>query len=185
MSFAPALHAHYLESKYLVKFNPWGWAIGGGIYILGSVVYALKVPERYYPKKFDFIVRYLTHRSFFNLIRWKALSYTIKLNILFRDLLTRSSTLWLWLLLWFTTTLWSRCFITDKSRLALWISLTIFEFEKGRETSRTSSYSKDLIINDTKIWNFRVSLFKILLGNIFKDDWIRMRWDLLFPRWIR
>lgn len=63
MSFIPAVHALYLESKYLVKFNPWGWIIGGAIYIIGSTFYALKIPERYYPKKFDIIVRFSLNLS--------------------------------------------------------------------------------------------------------------------------
>jgi len=53
MSTVPAVHAAYLESKYLVSFNSWAWALGGAIYITGSLLYASKFPERKFPKKFD------------------------------------------------------------------------------------------------------------------------------------
>lgn len=56
MSTVPAVHANYLEPKYLVSFNAWAWALGGGLYIFGALLYASKFPERYFPKKFDIFV---------------------------------------------------------------------------------------------------------------------------------
>lgn len=58
LSAVPAFHAKRLESKYLVAFNVWYWFIGGVLYITGAVTYASKIPERFYPKKFDIIVSF-------------------------------------------------------------------------------------------------------------------------------
>ena len=30
-------------------------ALGGAIYMLGAIIYALRIPEKWYPKKFDLI----------------------------------------------------------------------------------------------------------------------------------
>jgi predicted membrane channel-forming protein YqfA (hemolysin III family) len=57
MSTIPAFHALYLEKQYLVAFNATQWAIGGAVYITGAIFYACKIPEKFYPKKFDIFVR--------------------------------------------------------------------------------------------------------------------------------
>ena len=33
--------------------NALPWAVGGGVYIGGALIYAFRVPEKHYPKKFD------------------------------------------------------------------------------------------------------------------------------------
>ena len=36
-----------------VKTNIWLWALGGYIYIQGAIIYVIRIPERFYPGKFD------------------------------------------------------------------------------------------------------------------------------------
>jgi adiponectin receptor len=45
-----------LDPKYLDEFMAFPWAIGGALYILGAIIYMLKIPERLKPRVFDFIV---------------------------------------------------------------------------------------------------------------------------------
>jgi len=33
----------------------WPWALGGLVYIFGAILYALRLPERWYPKRFDLV----------------------------------------------------------------------------------------------------------------------------------
>jgi len=37
----------------MATFYLWPWMIGGTTYAAGAIVYALKIPERFYPGKFD------------------------------------------------------------------------------------------------------------------------------------
>lgn len=37
------------------KNNVWPYAIGGAVYIGGAIIYALRIPERWIPNKFDLI----------------------------------------------------------------------------------------------------------------------------------
>ena len=47
------------EREYLPKFDYIYWAIGGALYIVGAIIYMLRIPERWYPMKFDFFVNIL------------------------------------------------------------------------------------------------------------------------------
>jgi len=33
----------------------WPWLTGGALYGLGAIMYALKIPERFFPKRFDMV----------------------------------------------------------------------------------------------------------------------------------
>ena len=37
-------------------FDGFYWLLGGGLYIFGATVYMLRIPERWFPNKFDFFV---------------------------------------------------------------------------------------------------------------------------------
>ena len=37
----------------LPQGRAWPWALGGAVYIIGAAIYALRIPERWYPRKFD------------------------------------------------------------------------------------------------------------------------------------
>jgi len=41
------------KEYYLPEFSLFPWALGGAIYIGGATLYALRIPEKYYPYKFD------------------------------------------------------------------------------------------------------------------------------------
>ena len=44
-----------LDEVYLDDFRSTPWAYGGFIYILGAILYMFKIPEKFYPGKFDII----------------------------------------------------------------------------------------------------------------------------------
>ena len=46
----------YRDDEYLPVFNALFWSLGGGLYIGGAIIYMLRVPERWFPNKFDFFV---------------------------------------------------------------------------------------------------------------------------------
>lgn len=50
----PAIHILVSENIYLYPFNGHVWALGGAIYISGAIIYALRIPERFVPYKFDY-----------------------------------------------------------------------------------------------------------------------------------
>ena len=43
---------------YLHDFHSFPWALGGALYILGAVLYMLRVPERFSPGSFDLVVSF-------------------------------------------------------------------------------------------------------------------------------
>ena len=43
----------WTEDRLLKAFPVWAWALGGITYTVGGIIYALKIPERLVPKKFD------------------------------------------------------------------------------------------------------------------------------------
>ena len=45
--------AYYTTDDAVRTFYVWPWLIGGTTYALGAVIYALKCPERCFPRKFD------------------------------------------------------------------------------------------------------------------------------------
>jgi len=45
---------YFVDKKYLPSFNPTLWLIGGFLYIFGATIYMLRIPEKHFPKKFDF-----------------------------------------------------------------------------------------------------------------------------------
>jgi adiponectin receptor len=60
MSCFPIFHLEfYTEPKYIKDFKTYPWAFGGSLYIIGAVLYMLKIPERFKPGKFDIVVRAL------------------------------------------------------------------------------------------------------------------------------
>jgi adiponectin receptor len=54
LSVVPIIHMEFFtDAKYLNKFDTFPWALGGALYILGAIIYMLKIPERFRPGKFD------------------------------------------------------------------------------------------------------------------------------------
>ena len=49
---SPAYYALFAD-KSLIAVDPLFWALGGATYVLGGVIYVLRIPERWFPKKFD------------------------------------------------------------------------------------------------------------------------------------
>ena len=57
LSGLPLIHIEfYTNQQYLKDFISFPWGLGGFLYILGAVMYMLKVPERFKPGFFDIIV---------------------------------------------------------------------------------------------------------------------------------
>ena len=56
-SFAPfVFHAGYfMPTDQIYKFAVWPWLGGGVLYGLGAILYALKIPERYFKRTFDIV----------------------------------------------------------------------------------------------------------------------------------
>ena len=48
---APESQAKYINPGFSATM----WALGGAAYIFGAVIYALRVPEKYFPKTFDYV----------------------------------------------------------------------------------------------------------------------------------
>lgn len=44
----------YSDPQYLPYTDPLLWAVGGGLYIIGAIIYMLRIPERWAPERFDF-----------------------------------------------------------------------------------------------------------------------------------
>jgi adiponectin receptor len=47
--------AYYSDKRYVFDFDGRPWFIGGAIYAIGAIIYALKIPERYVKVKFDIV----------------------------------------------------------------------------------------------------------------------------------
>ena len=57
LSGIPLFHLEFFtEELYLRDFMTFPWALGGGIYIAGAVLYVFRIPERFKPGFFDIIV---------------------------------------------------------------------------------------------------------------------------------
>lgn len=59
LSSVPIFHINVLEKKYLNGFYAFPWALGGALYIGGACMYMMKIPERFFPGKFDIVVNKL------------------------------------------------------------------------------------------------------------------------------
>ena len=46
--------SHYAGPESVRTFHVWPWLIGGTTYAVGAIIYAAKIPERCFPKTFDF-----------------------------------------------------------------------------------------------------------------------------------
>lgn len=56
LSGAPIIHIEYfLDNKYLNDFPSFPLAFGGALYIIGAIIYILKIPERLTPRAYDYI----------------------------------------------------------------------------------------------------------------------------------
>ncbi|CDW83122.1 adiponectin receptor protein [Stylonychia lemnae] len=57
VAVAPFTHIiQFMEPEYLPHFDSFWWVFGAFLYIFGAVIYMLRVPERFFPNKFDFFV---------------------------------------------------------------------------------------------------------------------------------
>lgn len=52
---SPAVHAMIAQNPK-IYISPFLWALGGGIYIAGALLYVARVPERFVPGVFDYFV---------------------------------------------------------------------------------------------------------------------------------
>lgn len=53
-SAIPCFHLSFDRNLYLYPFSGSLWIIGGALYIGGALIYGLRFPERFFPKRFDF-----------------------------------------------------------------------------------------------------------------------------------
>lgn len=52
----PAIYTEFfLDPLYLDDFIFTPWAFGGAIYVIGAIIYMFKIPEKFFPGKFDII----------------------------------------------------------------------------------------------------------------------------------
>jgi adiponectin receptor len=49
IEYAPKDQQQFINQKWEL----WPWLGGGLVYIFGAIIYGLRIPERWYPKKFD------------------------------------------------------------------------------------------------------------------------------------
>ena len=40
---------------YLPSRDGTPWAVGGVVYIVGAIIYAMRIPEKFFPRKFDLV----------------------------------------------------------------------------------------------------------------------------------
>ena len=50
----PCIHLLFGHNLYLYPFPNLHWAIGGAIYIGGAIIYGIRFPEKFFPKRFDY-----------------------------------------------------------------------------------------------------------------------------------
>lgn len=78
----PFLYMFFNSSKYqefyLPSRNGWTWLMGGVVYIGGALIYGFKVPEKYFPFKFDLVGS--SHQIF-------HIAVIIGFSIMFKDAL--------------------------------------------------------------------------------------------------
>ena len=54
LSAVPFIHqGAYVSNRYLPHLDLFYWILGGILYILGAVIYMLRLPERFFPGFFD------------------------------------------------------------------------------------------------------------------------------------
>lgn len=84
----PAIHYVYMEGWFNdISRASLGWLILMGLlYILGAMFYALRIPERWFPGKFDLWVSFALHKS--------QLYNLTQLHFLSRDNRIKYSTFW-------------------------------------------------------------------------------------------
>ena len=51
----PAVQASITNDPNII-INLYNWVVGGAIYIIGALIYVARIPERFAPGKFDYIV---------------------------------------------------------------------------------------------------------------------------------
>jgi len=57
MAAVPYIHqGFFVERKLLPQLDLFYWILGGALYIIGAVIYMLRIPERLVPNKFDIFV---------------------------------------------------------------------------------------------------------------------------------
>ena len=66
--------AYYTSEESLRIFVIWPWLVGGTTYAVGAIFYALKFPERYFPRTFDI---WLQSHTIFHLMIFAAASLHI------------------------------------------------------------------------------------------------------------
>ena len=54
----PFIHqAFFVDKKLLPQLDLFYWVLGGALYIIGAIIYMLRIPEKLVPHKFDIFVR--------------------------------------------------------------------------------------------------------------------------------
>jgi predicted membrane channel-forming protein YqfA (hemolysin III family) len=57
-AFPAIYYVFYRDSNY-IPYTDWVlWALGGAFYIGGAAIYAARIPERWWPGTFDFVVSF-------------------------------------------------------------------------------------------------------------------------------
>ncbi len=46
----------FVEDRYLPNLDLQYWILGGAMYIIGATIYMLRIPEKFFPSKFDIFV---------------------------------------------------------------------------------------------------------------------------------
>lgn len=49
----PLIFTNFYDPAYIYSGRNWMWALGGAVYIGGALIYVFRIPERWYPTKFD------------------------------------------------------------------------------------------------------------------------------------
>lgn len=54
----PFIHqGFFVDKKLLPQLDLFYWVLGGALYIIGAIIYMLRIPEKLVPHKFDIFVR--------------------------------------------------------------------------------------------------------------------------------
>lgn len=57
VAVAPFTHIFiFMQPEYLPYFDSFWWTVGAFLYIGGAMIYMLRIPERFFPNKFDIFV---------------------------------------------------------------------------------------------------------------------------------
>lgn len=52
-AFPGTYYFFYRDENYIPDMNIYHWLLGGIFYVAGAVIYAMRIPERWYPGRFD------------------------------------------------------------------------------------------------------------------------------------